>query len=106
MIFPGKDEVVAIHRALLEQTGGSPGLRDEGLLDSALLAAANRLHYEGADLATCAATYAYHLTGNHPFMDGNKRIGAAVASHPGESGVAGGYTLCIAPFFDCAGRSG
>jgi death-on-curing protein len=43
------------------------------------LAAANRQHYEGADLATCAATYAFHLTQNHPFVDGNKRVGAAVA---------------------------
>jgi hypothetical protein len=35
--------------------------------------------YEEANLATCAATYAFHLTQNHPFLDGNKRIGAAVA---------------------------
>ena len=43
------------------------------------MAAANREHYEKADLAVCAATYAYHLTQNHPFVDGNKRAGAAVA---------------------------
>ena len=79
MLFPRKDEVLEIHRRLLEQFGGRPGIRDEGLLDSALLAAANREHYEGAGLAICAATYAYHLTRNHPFVDGNKRIGAAVA---------------------------
>jgi death-on-curing protein len=79
MIFPRKDEVLEIHRKLLEQFGGSQGLRDEGLLDSALLAAQNRQHYEGIDLATCAATYAFHLTNNHPFVDGNKRIGAAIA---------------------------
>src|SRR5215471_9391931 len=79
MLFMHKDEVLDIHRRLLEQFGGPPGLRDEGLLDSALLAAANRQHYEGADLATCAATYAFHLTRNHPFVDGNKRVGAAVA---------------------------
>ena len=79
MLFPRKDEVLEIHRRLIEQSGGSPGIRDEGLLDSALVAAANRQHYEGADLASCAATYAFHLTRNHPFVDGNKRIGAAVA---------------------------
>src|SRR5947209_6503319 len=79
MLFPRKAEVLEIHRRLLEQFGGPPGLRDEGLLDSALLAPANRRHYEGADLATCAATYAFHLTSNHPFVDGNKRLGAAVA---------------------------
>ncbi len=79
MLFPHKDEVLQLHKQLLERFGGSPGIRDEGLLDSALLAAAHRHHYEGADLATCAATYAFHLTQNHPFVDGNKRIGAAVA---------------------------
>ncbi|HBI43612.1 MAG TPA: type II toxin-antitoxin system death-on-curing family toxin [Planctomycetales bacterium] len=79
MLFPRKEEVFEIHRKLLEQFGGLPGIRDEGLLDSALLAAANRQHYEGADLAACAATYAFHLARNHPFVDGNKRVGAAVA---------------------------
>jgi len=79
MLFPRKDEVLAIHARLLQQFGGLPGVRDDGLLDSALLAAANRQHYEGAGLAACAATYAFHLTRNHPFVDGNKRVGAAVA---------------------------
>lgn len=79
MLFPRKDEVLEIHRKLIEQFGGLPGIRDEGALDSALLAAAHREHYEGADLATCAATYAYHLTRNHPFVDGKKRAGAAVS---------------------------
>jgi death-on-curing protein len=79
MLFPRKEEVLEIHRQLLEKFGGPPGVRDEGLLDSALVAAANREHYERADVATCAATYAYHLTRNHPFVDGNKRVGAAVA---------------------------
>jgi death-on-curing protein len=79
MLFPHKDEVLAIHRQLLERFGGLSGMRDEGALDSALLSAANRQHYEGVDLATCAATYAFHLTRNHPFVDGNKRVGAAVA---------------------------
>ena len=79
MLFPRKDEVLEIHRQLLERFGGLPGIRDDGALESALLAPANRQHYEGADLATCAATYAFHLTQNHPFVDGNKRVGAAVA---------------------------
>ncbi len=79
MLFLGKEEVLAIHGRLLEQFGGLPGIRDEGLLDSALMSAANRQHYENANLATCAATYAFHLTRNHPFIDGNKRVGAAVA---------------------------
>ena len=81
MLFLQKDEVVEIHRKLVAQFGGAQGIRDEGLLDSALLAPQNREHYEGADLAVCAATYAYHLTSNHPFLDGNKRIGASAAEH-------------------------
>jgi death on curing protein len=79
MQFLHKHEVLEIHRKLIEQFGGLHGIRDEGLLDSALLSAPNRLHYENVDLATCAATYAFHLTRNHPFLDGNKRVGAAVA---------------------------
>lgn len=54
-------------------------MRDEGALESALLAAENRHHYENADLATCAATYAFHLSQAHAFVDGNKRIAAAIA---------------------------
>jgi death-on-curing protein len=79
MLYPHKDEVLGIQRQLIERFGGLHGIRDEGALDSALLAPANREHYEGADLAVCAATYAFHLTQNHPFVDGNNRIGAAVA---------------------------
>src|SRR5687768_10461431 len=79
MLFPRKQEVLEIHEKIIKRFGGTLGIRDEGLLDSALLAAPNRLHYEGAGLASCAATYAYHLAKNHPFVDGNKRVGAAVA---------------------------
>ena len=57
--------------------GGSHGLRDEGALEAALLAAENRAFYEDADLITCAAVYAYHLTQAHAFIDGNKRVAAA-----------------------------
>jgi len=57
MLFPHKDEVLEIHRRLLEQFGGLSGIREEGLLDSALLAAANRQHYEEADFpGTTACT--------------------------------------------------
>ena len=78
MKFPDKLEVLTAHSRLIEETGGSAGIRDVGLLESALAAAENRHNYEGADLVQCAATYAYHLTQAHPFIDGNKRIAAAV----------------------------
>jgi death-on-curing protein len=78
-LFPRKQEVLDIHARLIEEFGGSHGLRDEGALESALVASENREYYENADLATCAATYAYHLTQAHAFIDGNKRIAAAVS---------------------------
>ena len=78
MKFPDKLDVLAMHTRLIEETGGSAGIRDVGLLQSALAAAQNRHIYEDADLAACAATYAYHLTQAHAFVDGNKRIAAAV----------------------------
>lgn len=78
-LFPRKQEVLDIHAQLIEAFGGSHGLRAEGALVSALLAAENREYYENASLATCAATYAYRLSQAHAFIDGNKRIAAAVS---------------------------
>ena len=78
-LFIRKQEALDIHARLIEAFGGSYGLRDEGALESALAAAENREYYENADLATCAATYAYHLSQAHAFVDGNKRIAAAAS---------------------------
>lgn len=79
MVFLRKQEVIDIQNRLIEEFGGSHGLRDGGALESALGAVENRAFYENADLAICAATYAYHLTQAHAFIDGNKRVAAAVA---------------------------
>ena len=78
-LFPRKQEVLDIHARLIETFGGVQGLRDEGVLESALVAAENREYYENAGLVACAATYAYHLTQAHAFVDGNKRVAAAVS---------------------------
>ena len=78
MIFPEKLDVLTVHARLIAETGGTSGLSDEALLESALAAANNRYHYEGADVVSCAATYAYHLTQSHVFFDGNKRVAAAI----------------------------
>ena len=67
------------HSKLIERYGGSHGVRDQGVLESALAAAQNRYFYEEADLATCAATYLFHLSQAHAFIDGNKRIAWAIA---------------------------
>ncbi|MGA9997763.1 MAG: type II toxin-antitoxin system death-on-curing family toxin [Pyrinomonadaceae bacterium] len=79
LLFLRKQEVLDIHAQMIEAFGGTHGLRDEGALESALAAAGNREYYENANLATCAATYAYHLSQAHAFVDGNKRIAAAVS---------------------------
>ena len=65
--------VEMIHAEQLAEHGGSAGLRDEGLLDSALARAQNRFAYGEADLPALAASYAHGLARNHPFVDGNKR---------------------------------
>lgn len=75
------DEVVEIHRDQIERYGGSLGVRDWGLLKSAVAMPAatfggQLLH---VDLCEMAAAYLYHLVQNHPFLDGNKRVGAATA---------------------------
>ena len=71
--------MLAIHAQAIEEFGGLHGVRDAGALEAALTAAENRAYYEQASLPTCAATYAYHLTQAHAFLDGNKRVAAAVA---------------------------
>ena len=68
------DQVIAIHSRQLRRFGGAPGLRDDGLLRSALERPVNKWHYEQADLAELAAAYAFGLAKNHAFIDGNKRI--------------------------------
>jgi death-on-curing protein len=65
-----------IQQRTIVEHGGTPGLRDEGVLESAAMATRNRYHYEDADEIICAATYAYHLSQAHAFLDGNKRIAA------------------------------
>jgi len=66
--------ILAAHDEQLAEHGGSPGLRDAGLLDSALARPLNRAVYGEPDAADLAAAYAYGLATNHPFVDGNKRV--------------------------------
>lgn len=77
--FPQQSEILKLQEELIERFGGIHGLRDAGGFESALTAAENRFNYETEDLAKLAATYAYHLSQAHAFLDGNKRIAAAVA---------------------------
>jgi len=75
IVWLKKEAVLAIHDRQVAEHGGSAGVRDDGLLESAL-ARAQQLHAYGdpaPDLADLAAALAYGLSRNHPFVDGNKR---------------------------------
>lgn len=74
-----KVAILAIHGQLLAEHGGASGLRDESLLESALSSPINHFEYSQPDVFMLAATYAYALTSNHPFIDGNKRTAFAAA---------------------------
>src|SRR5258708_331849 len=68
------EQAVAIHSRQLRRFGGAPGLRDEGMLRSALERPINKWRYEQSGLAELAAAYSFGLAKNHAFVDGNKRI--------------------------------
>jgi death on curing protein len=74
-----RDTVLALHERLLAEFGGSAGVRDLGLLDSALARPENLLAYANPSLFELAASYAFGLVKDHPFIDGNKRTGFATA---------------------------
>lgn len=79
MRFLDRDVVLAIHDRQLAEHGGLAGVRDSGLLDSALARPRNREAYGIDDLCELAAAYAYGIARNHPFIDGNKRTAWTVA---------------------------
>jgi death-on-curing protein len=68
-----RELVLVLHDRLLTEHGGAPGLRDEGLLESALARPRQLLAYRDPDICALAAAYAAGLVRNHPFIDGNKR---------------------------------
>jgi death on curing protein len=71
------DAVLAAHAKQLARHGGIEGVRDQGLLESALFRPRNLLAYGSPDLASLAACYAAGIVRNHPFLDGNKRTALA-----------------------------
>ena len=74
-----KSAVLAIHEMLIAEHGGIPGIQNEGALDASLANPLNLLAYEHPDVFDLAAKYAFSLTRNHPFNDGNKRAAFTVA---------------------------
>ena len=68
-----KPALLLLHAESLAEHGGSPGIRDEGLLDAALARPQNLVAYGQPDVAALAASYGWGIARNHPFIDGNKR---------------------------------
>lgn len=79
--FLDTGEVLEIHEEMIGRYGGSMGVRDRGLLESAMAAPQSGFggQYLHADVYQMAAAYLFHITKNHPFIDGNKRVGAMTA---------------------------
>ena len=81
MVFLTLDDILESHQNQIETYGGSHGIRDIGLLESAIAQpeASFGGQYLHADIFQMAAAYIYHLVMNHPFVDGNKRVGLEAA---------------------------
>lgn len=73
------EDVVAFHEHQITEHGGIPGIRDMGLLESALSRPQMKMQFGEADLASIAAAYAFGIARNHPFLDGNKRTALVTA---------------------------
>ena len=74
-----EDAVVAMHSEQIAEHGGRPGIRDAGLLSSALARPQNQAAYGESSVFGLAAAYAFGIISNHPFLDGNKRTGFLAA---------------------------
>ncbi len=80
-IFLTLEELIDMHRDQAARYGGSAGVRDLGMLQSAIAmpAAGVRGQFLHTDLCEMAAAYLFHIVQNHPFIDGSKRVGAVAA---------------------------
>ena len=81
IVFLSVSDIIEIHERVIIEFGGHPGLRDRGLLESAVAMphAMFSGQYLHAELPDMAAAYHYHLCANHPFVDGNKRVAVTAA---------------------------
>jgi len=78
-IWVSTEVALAAHAEQLAEHGGGDGIRDQGLLESALARPQNLVAYGDPDAAALAAAYAFGMARNHPFIDGNKRTAAVVS---------------------------
>ncbi len=79
-VWVRRDVVLAFHESQLVEHGGATGIRDEGLLEPALGRPENLFAYGKPSLFELAASFAFGLVKNHPFIDGNKRTGFVIAA--------------------------
>lgn len=79
ILWVSETAAFAIHAEQIAEHGGGQGLRDKGLLQSALSRPQNLHAYGNPDLPALAASYAFGIARNHPFVDGNKRTAAVIA---------------------------
>lgn len=77
--FLSIDDILRLHAIAIDDQGGDPSLRDRGLLESAIAVPAQQFdgRFLHEDVPAMAAAYAFHISGNHPFVDGNKRAATA-----------------------------
>jgi death-on-curing protein len=78
-IWLSLEVALAAHREQIAEHGGGQGIRDRGMLDSAMARPENLAVYGEPDVAALAASYAFGIARNHPFVDGNKRTAAVVS---------------------------
>jgi death on curing protein len=89
-IWVTPDVALAVHAEQIAEHGGSEGVRDAGLVESALARPQNLVAYTDPDAAELAAAYAFGIARNHPFVDGNKRTAAVISE---TFLMLNGYTL-------------
>ena len=79
-VWLDREDCLAMHEKLIERFGGLQGIRDEGLLESALNKPLHVFNYGKPTVFELAASYALGIVKNHPFLDGNKRTGFVAAA--------------------------
>jgi len=97
--------VLALHDEHLAEHGGPAGIRDRAALEAAMARPRNKADYGDADIATLAAAYAYGISRNHPFVDGNKRTALIVAElflMLNGHALTASNAECVATFLDLA----
>lgn len=78
-IWVAQEVAIAVHAEQLAEFGGGEGVRDLGLLESAMARPQNLVQYGDPDISELAASYAYGIARNHAFIDGNKRTAAVIS---------------------------